>query len=248
MTDTAHDVRRDVEEPWPKVAVPGGGVPAQVAAQELPSADQVGEPSPLLAGAGAEPVRPPPPPPLVCGARECRAEVRKAPVEGRVRDVLVDAEATPAGTLVWRREGGRPDGRYVLHELGKREAVDPGTRRFRAHVETCSAPAAVTKRAQAAQAAEDAAAAAVFSAAGIAVEVVPAPVHRPRPAPPVRPRPPAPPLAKVIDLNSRRPPPDPPPSRHKCMTPGHEDRPARLFPGGTFCPDCAASRESHRGR
>lgn len=233
---------------WPEVAKPGGGLPAGEAV-ELPSADVAGEPAALVDAPGARPLKAPPPAPLVCRARECRADVRKAPMEGRARDVLVDAEATDLGTLVWRRDDA---GRYVLRELGRREHVDPGTRRFRFHAETCRGAEAVEKREKAAAARETAGAIAVFEAAGFTVEVIDAPPAPPR-RPPVqpRPRPPATPLADVVDLDARRRakhPPPPPPSRYRCGTPGHGDRVAQLYPGGAFCPECAASRQSRRDR
>jgi hypothetical protein len=218
---------------WPEVAEIPGASAGSSPPLPTPSADQPG-PAPLLAGEGVEPTGPPRPDGvLVCGARQCRAEVRKAAAEGKARPVLVDADPDPAGTLVWRRDG---TGRFVLHEVGRREPIDPGTRRFRLHADTCAGPDAVARRAKRVDAAEVAAAAAVFEAAGIATEIIDAPATP-------RPRPPATPLAKVINLDSRRKR-EPAPPRHKCMTPGHEDRPARLFPGGTFCQDCVTSRES----
>lgn len=32
----------------------------------------------------------------------------------------------------------------------------------------------------------------------------------------------------------------------RCMTPGHEDRPARLYPGGLLCKDCLPVRLTER--
>lgn len=62
--------------------------------------------------------------------------------EGKARPIPVDAEPHPDGSLVWRKVAGE----WRLHVLRKSELVDPGERRFRSHVETCTSPEAFRKR------------------------------------------------------------------------------------------------------
>lgn len=191
---------------WPEVAQLGGpavtasppvpATPARKARPSLPMPGETGGPSPLMSGPGLEPERPAERAGvMVCRDPGCRAEIRMALTEGKVKPTPVDADPVPDGNLVWRREGGRPDGAWRMHVVRKNEHVDPGERRFRSHWETCASPDAFRRR----EAKHDPAAGAV--AVLELVGLHPEPVVDKRPPPgrrtPVRP---AEPVGELVTL------------------------------------------------
>lgn len=218
---------------WPQVAhIPGDGLPAsppvpetpgRKAAQRLSVPPEVGRASPLLSGPGVEPEKPVDRAgPMVCRDPGCRADIRMALTEGKVKPIPVDAEPVPDGNLIWRRDGGRPDGRWLLHVVRKNEHVDPGAKRFRSHWETCTSPEAFRKR----DAKTDpvAPAVAVFEVVGLTLE----PVVDKRP--PARWRTqvrPAEPVGELVTLITQ----DPAPTLERIG--------ARQPEAERTCPDCA---------
>lgn len=74
----------------------------------------------------------------------------------------------------------------------------------------------------------------VLAAAGLA----PAPLRTPGPALRLV-QPPAPERQPIVRAAPPKPAPWVPTYPYQCMSPGHGDRPARLYPGGRFCDGCA---------
>lgn len=197
----------DIDD-WPEVAQLGGtgrapsppdDTPAgQSAALPAPEAAEVGRPSPLVSGAGVEHGQPPARPGvLVCRDRDCRAEIRMALTEDRVKPMPVDADPHPDGNLVWRKIAGE----WRMHVLRKTEHADPGERRFRSHFETCTSPDAFRKRAKRERDATEQAAVATLDLVGLSPEPV---AEKPRGHRVVQ-LPTPPPTGDVVDLVTRDP-------------------------------------------
>ncbi len=170
---------------------------------------------------------------LTCKTSQCGAKIRMVFMESGGR-MPVDADPHPDGNLGWAKS----DLGWRMIVLGDGEQPADG-RRWMTHFKTCANPGEHRKPRPrhlgtvAGPALEETAppledtATAVLEQAGLGPDPAPAPTASstpPRPGPLVQ-----------VRAETRT-----------CCTPGHDGRPARLYPGGVFCDDCVATQRAGR--